>query len=80
MSKKIINNGSWTQITTTTIPTLISCEVNTVRVYIGDTSEVPLNDGHVLKPNEGLVIPAGLVVSATAPNSPGTIIYTPYGV
>lgn len=80
MSKKLIPKGSWTLIANTTVPILISAEVDAIRVYIGPTSEVPLNDGHVLKQNEGLVIPAGLTVSATAPNSTATVIYTPYGV
>ena len=80
MSKKLIPKGSWTLITTTTVPTLISAEIDTVRIYIGSTDELPLNDGHVLHPNEGLVIPAGLVLSSSSHDKQATLIYTAFGV
>jgi hypothetical protein len=69
MSRQTIAPGAWRLLFTTTRDTLISIEGGNVRLMTGVTTNVPFDDGALLKAGDSLVIPTGLQVSLYAENN-----------
>jgi hypothetical protein len=77
MPKATISNTAWTEVVTTTSDTVFQNQsgVNPIYITTEGTESLPFDSGFYLPPNTGVVIGAGIAVSAVTFNSPATLFY-----